>query len=113
MATLATQPISRAGIVPAFAAAAAGGDKFAPTKDTYLQVKNASAGSITVTIVTPKTTSYGSEIADNVIAVAAGSERLIGPFPYEHYANVVGGLGDITYSAVTSLTVGAFALGES
>jgi hypothetical protein len=113
MATLATQPVSRAGIVPAYAAAAAGGDKFAPGKDTLLHVKNGSAAAITVTIVTPKTTSYGSEIADNEVAVAAGSERLIGPFPYEHYADTDDGLGDITYSAVTSLTVGAFALGES
>ncbi len=113
MATLSTQPISRGGIVPAFAAATAGGDKFTPTKDTYLHVKNASAGSITVTVVTPKTTSYGSAVADDAIAVAAATDRLIGPFPSEHYGNPVGGLADITYSAVTSLTVGAFALGES
>lgn len=113
MATLTTQAISRAGIVPTYAAAAGGGDKFTPSRDTYIHAKNGSGGSITVTIVTPKNTSYGAAIADIAVAIAAGAEKVIGPFPYEHFADTDDGLGDITYSGVTSLTVGVFSLSEA
>lgn len=112
MATLATQNISRAGIAPTYAAAAGGGDKFAPTKDTYLHVKNGSGGALTVTIVTPKTTSFGAAISDIAVSVPATSERVIGPFPQQHFADTDDGLGDITYSGVTSLSVGVFSLSE-
>ena len=113
MATLATQAVSRAGIVPTFAAAAGGGDKFSPDKDTWIEAVNGSGGSITVTIVTPKNTSYGAAIADIAVAVAAGTTRKIGPFPREHFADTDDGLADITYSATGSLTVGVFSLSEA
>lgn len=108
MAVLATQSVSRAGLSPTYAAAAAGGDRFTPGAGTFLHAKNASAGALTVTIVTPRTDAYGNTIADNAISVPAGGERLIGPFPAQAYGSLTDGLADITYSAVTSLTVGVF-----
>lgn len=108
MATLATQNVSRAGVAPSYAAAAGGGDKFTPDHETFLHVKNASAGSLNVTVVTPRTDALGNAVSDNVVAVPAAGERLIGPFPAEHYADPTDGLASITYSGVTSLTVGAF-----
>jgi hypothetical protein len=112
LATLATQSITRAGVVPSYAAAAGGGDAFTPTKDTWLHAKNGSGGSITVTIVTARTDAIGNAIADNAIAIAAGAEKLIGPFPAEHYQDSSTGLAAVTYSGVTSLTIGAFALAQ-
>jgi hypothetical protein len=109
---LATQSITRAGVVPSYAAATGGGDKFTPTKDTWLHAKNGSGGSITVTIVTPKTDAWGNAVADNAIAIAAGAEKVIGPFPADAYSDPATGLADITYSGVTSLTIGAFALSQ-
>lgn len=109
MALLATQSIVRAGLAPSYAAAAGGGDTFAPGTHTFLHVKNGSGGSITVTVVTPRTDALGNAIADNAVAVGAGAEAMIGPLPYEHYASPSTGVGNITYSGVTSLTIGAFA----
>lgn len=108
MATLATQSVTRAGVAPTYAAAAAGGDRFTPSTDTFLHVKNASAGALTVTVVTPRTDAYGNAIADNAISVPASGERMIGPFPADWYGSTTDGLADITYSGVTSLTIGAF-----
>jgi hypothetical protein len=110
MALLASQSITRAGLASAYAAAAGGGDTFTPDKDTYLEVINGSGGSITVTIATPRTDAYGNAIADNAVAIAAGVTKKIGPFPAEAYADPTTGLASITYSGVTSLTVGVFKL---
>lgn len=109
MALLATQSIVRAGLAPSYAAASAGGDTFTPDGRTYLQAKNTSAGAITVTIVTPRTDAYGNAIADNTVSVPATTgDRLIGPFPYEAYADPATGLANLTYSASAGLSIGAF-----
>ncbi len=109
MALLATQSITRAGLAPAYAAAAGGGDTFAPDADTFLHVKNASGGALTVTIATPRTDTWGNPIADNAISVPATTgDRMIGPFPAEAYGDPTTGLASITYSGVTSLTIGVF-----
>lgn len=108
MAILASQNVTRVGIAPAYAAAAAGGDRFTPGSETFLHVKNGSAGALTVTIATPRTDAYGNAIADTAVSVPAAGERMIGPFPAQGYGSVTDGLADITYSGVTSLTIGAF-----
>lgn len=106
MAALATQAIIRAGLTPSFAAAAGGGDTFTPDADTYLRVKNASAGVITVTVVTPRTDGAGNPVADTTFTVPITTGDVIaGPFPAEVYADPNTGLANITYSGVTSLTI--------
>lgn len=112
MAQLATQSITRAGLAPAYAAAAAGGDTFTPDNRTLLHVKNGSGGALTVTVVTPRTDALGNAVADNAVSVPAAGERMIGPFPAEHYGDPTTGLASLTYSAVTSLTIGAFGLSQ-
>ncbi len=111
MATLATQSITRAGLEATYAAAAGGGDKFAPDANAVLHVKNGSGGDITVTVATQGTV-VGNPIADNAVVVTAGEERFIGPWPYEHYSAAADGLAAITYSGVTSLTVAVFRLSQ-
>lgn len=113
MATLTVQEVTRAGVALMTAAAAAGGDKFAPSNLTWLRVVNGGAGAITVTIVTPNTLISDVPIADVSVSVGAGATREIGPFPYEHFANSADGLADITYSGVASVTIGAFRLKSS
>lgn len=110
MATLSTQTIKRAGLKPSYASASGGGDKFHPGGRTFLHVKNGSGGSITVTAVTPKQVD-GEEIADRAVAIPAGEEKMIGPLPASLFANPSdSGLGAITYSGVTSLTIAAVSL---
>ncbi len=111
MATLAIQSIARTGLEATYAAATGGGDKFSPSSETLLHVKNASGGDITVTVATQGTV-VGNPIADNAVVVTAGEERFIGPWPYEHYAAAADGLATIAYSGVTTLTIAAFRLSQ-
>ncbi len=106
MATLTTQTISQTGITPSFAAAAGGGDKFTPGDNTYLEVINGSGGAITVTVDSKVASNYGTDVNDAVV-VGAGARAKIGPFPAQRFQGS-DGLADITYSGVTSLTVGVF-----
>lgn len=113
MATLASQKITRAGMAPTYAAAAVGGDRFTPDSNTFLHVKNGSGGAITVTIAATKVPLPNMTIANDVVSVPAGGERMIGPFPYDTFVAVDGsGLADITYSGVTSLTIAAVQVGQ-
>lgn len=107
MAALATQDINYTGLAPAYAAAAGGGDTFTPDADTILHAKNGSGGAITVTIVTPGTGVGGVAISDVAVSVPAGGERMIGPFPAQHFADPTTGQAAVTYSGVTSLTIAA------
>jgi len=110
MATLAVQQLVRSGLNTTYAAATGGGDKFAPSARTFLHCKNAGGGAITLTVVTPNTLIADVTIADLAVSVPAAGERMIGPFPYEHFANAADGLADITYSGVTSVTLAAVQL---
>lgn len=112
MAQLATQSITRAGTEPAYAAAAGGGDTFTPSSRTLIHAKNGSGSAITVTVTTPRTDPLGNAVADNAVAIPAGEERMIGPFPYEHYSDPSTGLAALSYSDVTTLSIAAFGLSQ-
>lgn len=105
---LTVQQIAQTGVVPTYTSADTNGNYFSNNGYCFLHVKNASGGSINVTIVTPVTQS-GLALADQVVAVAAGAEKMIGPFApatFNDSSDVV----NVTYSAVTSITVGVFRL---
>lgn len=108
MATLTTQPIIPTGTTPTYAAAAGGGDKVLPGPTTFIHVKNASGGSITVTVDSVAPCSQGAD-HNLVVAIGAGTERMVGPLTADRYASATDGLAAVTYSGVTSLTVAAFA----
>ena len=105
MAVLTVQEISRSGLTPSYDSAAAGGDEVANDEITFLHVKNGSGGSIDVTIQTPGTID-GLAITDRTVAVPAGEERMMGPFPAAYYGSSLA----ISYSGVTSLTIAAIRL---
>ena len=113
MATLAVQQISRAGLNPALAAAAAAGDAFPNTGRVFLRVKNAHATvARTVTAVSQLPAGaipQGAAKADVAVAVPALSERWIGPFDPASF-NDANGRVVVTYDTEADLTVGAFAL---
>lgn len=92
------------GLVPTFTAAAGGGDSFVNVGGAVLQVKNADSVSHTATITCQTACSLGGTSVHNIaIAVAAGATAMIGPFGFNY--NDAAGSVQITYSAVTSMTV--------
>jgi len=105
---LTTQQIAVAGIIPTYAAANAAGQSVGNRGRTVVHVKNASAGSINVTFITPVTVGNRA-VTDDVVAIGAASEKLIGPFDENAY-NTPDGLLEFDFSAVTSVTVAAFTL---
>lgn len=106
MALLAAQQVTITGLTPTFAAAAGGGDTVTPDERVFLRVKNTDAASKTVTVVVPGTV-YGQARPDVAVTVAATTgDVLIGPL-VQDLANPSTGVVDITYSAVTNVTVAA------
>lgn len=110
MATLAVQTITRAGVVPTANAAAGGGDKFPNTGVEFLIIKNGDSGSHTVTIPLPILVD-GEAVSSRTVVIAAGVEKVIGPFPTSQY-NDTGGFVNLTYDAVTAVTVKVLAPGS-
>jgi hypothetical protein len=108
MAALPVNQLTAAGIVdPALVAAAAGGDTVAAFADrTWIEVNNASGGSINVTVADPGVTPAGNPATSQVVAVGAGVKKRI--WLPAGVINSTTGLVSITYSAVASVTAGAF-----
>lgn len=105
MALLATQAVGLAGTTLTLAAATGGGDTFTPGDNVFLEVNNGSGAPITVTIDSKVLSNYGTD-EDIIVSVAAGARVGIGPLPAQRFADPNTGLGNITYSGVTTLTVG-------
>lgn len=106
MATLVTQNITTAGILPTYTAAAGGGDAMIADSTSFLHVKNGTASPMTVTLVTPATVDTTLTVADRAITVGANSEQMIS-VPDSLYRDPTTGLAAITYSLATSVTVAA------
>jgi hypothetical protein len=78
MTARVTQKLVDDGTAPTLVAATASDTyEVGNGKNTFLYVKNGSAGSVNVTIVVPGNTTYGQPTPDPIIAVAAGAERWI------------------------------------
>lgn len=105
MADLVPQKLTRAGTALAFVAAAAGGDRFPRDPRGYLHVKNGGGAPINVTLNSVKNCDQGFD-HDEVVAVPAGGERLIGGFADDRFADAQGYV-NVTYSAVVTVTVAA------
>jgi hypothetical protein len=112
MATLTTQPITRAGTLITPVAAAGGGDAMAVGSGMFLEVVNGGGSSITVTLAVPAARTYEPNVAitSPVITVVNATTRWIGPVDAATFADPVTGLCTITYSGVTTVTVAAVQL---
>lgn len=105
MATVSVQQITTAGVAPTYSAASAGGDKIIPGSSTFLHVKNSDTVAHDCTIVTPATVD-GLAVADRVVSVPNGGERLI-YVPATFYRNPADGLASITWTVTTGMTFAA------
>lgn len=105
MALLGYQVPTINGTVLAFVAADPAGDRFPVSDRGALLVKNDSAAPITVTVAVPGNTRFGQPQPDVPVTVAAGTTRVIGPFPAE--LRDTDGAVHVTYSAAASVSVAA------
>jgi hypothetical protein len=107
MALLTPTTVGRAGldITAGLAAATVGGDSFATTGQEYLVVKNGDASDHTVQFLFgPGASVDGVAPVAPTHNVIAGHTAEFGPFQPGLYADA-GGLVQVRYSAVTSVTV--------
>lgn len=102
--TLTVQQIVLAGTVITAEAANVDGNQFLNDGRTWLKVINGSAASINVTANSQVLCDQGFD-HDQVIAVAAGITKYIGPFETKRFN--LNGYTHVTYSAVTTVTVAA------
>ena len=111
MAVLTVTPVTRSGynLTDALTAAGVSGDSWACNGVELLVVKNASASSVTVTL-TYAGTFDGATPTNKTVVVGAGKTYLIGPFAQSLY-NDANQRANVTYSAVTDVTVAVFRLG--
>lgn len=105
MATLSYQQVKTTGTTVTFSAATSGGDAVKPNDRGLVLVKNGDSASHTVTVVTPGNDEYSQARPDVTVTVGASATAAIGPFPKDLADN--NGLVQLTYSAVTSVTVAA------
>lgn len=101
MATYSTQDITTAGTTITYTTATAA-DRFLPADRVFMHVKNANAGTVTVTIATPGTVDTLA-VGDRVITIPTTQERMIS-LPDSLYRSS-DGLGDVTFSPNTSVSV--------
>jgi hypothetical protein len=106
MALLTTVQTLIGGAVSTLVAASAGGDKFGNTGRERFRVRNGSGVSINVTFTaTGAAGCPEGTLHDKVVAVAAGAEKVFGPFDPARF-NDANNQVSAGYSAVTSVTVG-------
>jgi len=82
MATLTTQPITRGGPTPTYAAVAGGGDACEVGDDVFLHFKNTNAATYTVTLTIAATASAYPNVTYTNPAVtipATTGDKMIGP----------------------------------
>lgn len=108
MAALTVNQLTAAGIAePSLVAASGGGDTVAAYSDrTWIEVNNGGGSGITVTIADPGVTPAGNTSTGMAVSVSNGQKKRI--WLPSGVINSTTGLVSITYSGVTTVTVGAF-----
>lgn len=104
--SVSTQQITRAGLNPTLTQPTVDGDVI-DAGAVFLYVDNGSAASIDVTVQSPLTVD-SLAVEDLVVAVPAGTFRMVGPFPARTFARPTGqtdaGRVYVDYSAQASVT---------
>lgn len=99
--------VTRSGVADTLAAANVDGNYYTNGGSTWLEVLNSSIASINVIVA--GLTDGITVVSLKTIAVGAGARKKIGPFPSTPYSDANGRV-NITYSDVTTVTVGVFYL---
>ena len=109
MATLVVQQIALAGVTPSLTHASPAGDQFLNDGKIYIEVSNTDAATRDVTIASSTKCDQGSTHNVVVTIPATTGKKKIGPFPPSRFTDG-NGYAQVTYSAETGLTIGAFRL---
>lgn len=112
--TVVKQTTTRDGLEPVYTGVTATDfDQVLFEEDLFLHVFNASGGSVNITVPVKDDLALGDEVTvgDKVVAIPAGEDRMIGPFPTEVYKNADGYLY-IDNSSATSVTLAVIELGS-
>lgn len=109
MATLTVQDVDLDGEDADYVSAAGGGDQFANDGKTFLHIKNTNGATRTVTVNSQKACDQGFDHDVAVVVPATTGDMMIGPFPTARF-NDASGFVQLTYSAVTGVTVGVFSV---
>jgi len=113
MAILAVNKVLLLGILkPTLDAATVTGDEFFNDGKTFLEVANADSSPISVTITGQKTLPGGIS-ADKTIVVTNATTQWLGPFPVGIFNTDGANRVQVSYTAVTSITVGAHSVSDS
>lgn len=107
---ITVQNATKTGLAVTTASANVDGNYFTNDGKSYLQVTNGGGSSINVTIDSPVVCSQGG-VHDEVIAVGAGVTKVIGSFDKSQFNDPVTGRVNVSYSAVTTVTVAVVSLG--
>lgn len=102
---LTVQQIARAALTPAYTAANVDGHSIPADNAAFIHVKTGATG-CTVSVPVPKTVD-GQAVADKSYVIGTNTERMIGPFPPDPYAQA-SSEAYINFSSVTTVTIGAF-----
>jgi hypothetical protein len=109
VATYVVYPIALSGDSKAYVTPA-NGDVFPNDGKTFLHVKNANAGTCTVTVNSIKPCDQGQD-HDNVVVVAATTgDEMIGPFPQDRFNDASGNVTVTSYSVTATVSVVAMRL---
>lgn len=106
MAELAVQEVLLVGLDPVFSAASAGGDCFLNDGKTFLEVRNASASPVDVTVISQQNCDQGYNHPLVVTVPATTGRRQIGPFQRKRF-NDANGRVQFGYSTAADVTVAA------
>jgi len=109
MATLTVQDIVLGGITPTYAAADVAGDAFPNDGRTFLHYKNTNAAARNVTVDSVRPCDQGTDHNQIQNVPATTGDKMLGPFPPARF-NQTSGNVNVTYDAVTNLTVAAIRL---
>lgn len=113
MAVLTVNDVSLTGLTwtaaSLYVACAGGGDDFANDGKTYVHLKNTNAASRDVTFNSTANCDQGFDHNIVVTVAATTGEAMVGPFPMNRFLDANGRV-NITYSAVTNLTIAVFSL---
>lgn len=95
----------------ALTAADVAGDSFLNDGRTFFRVKNGGGSAITVTVQAVKASDQGLLESPVFDVVATTGDKWLGPFPAAEF-NDVNGRVIVAYSAITTVTVRPYSLGE-
>jgi hypothetical protein len=104
---ITAQTVTSAGLASAYEPANNLGNSFAYVRGRFVEIKNGSGASITVTVQTPGSIDGNLAIPDRTFTVAAGADGKWSAGSGETYWQTDRSIW-IDYSAVTSVTVAVF-----